>query len=279
MKTETTLPDPLATTSAPDRPNYAFGVMLDARDFTDEQTYHRARLARALQAVHGAGTIAGLAVAAAAPTAATDLQPAHDEELQVAPGYAVDGLGRLVEIGTRHCISLARWWQALSSDALTGAFRADTGAVVADLFVRFVACGRGRTPAFAYGPADALDATVYARVRDGFELRLALRAEPVLPVAADPWAAIGGATPADRLASVRAAVLGRYDQLVRRDDRALVPPTLDPSLDWLLLARVSFAAARAAGAAPVRTAAAPTIDNNVRSFVIGTGALARLLLS
>ena len=54
--------DPLEQDAAPERVNYATGVLLDAQDFLDEQTYHRARLARALKYVVGMGTIAGLGV-------------------------------------------------------------------------------------------------------------------------------------------------------------------------------------------------------------------------
>jgi hypothetical protein len=278
------LADPLATATAPDRPNYAFGVMLDATDFTDEQTYHRGRLARALQTVHGAGTLAGLAVShspAVAPVPA-DNNPGHAEELQVAPGYAIDGLGRLIEVTRPQCVTIDRWWNDHAQRepaAMRDAFKADRNGLVADLFIRFVACGRGRTPAFAYGPADALDATVYARVRDAFELKLVPRREPnPLPTPKDPWAAIAGASPADRLASAKTAILGAYDQLTKRADRDLVPIAIDPKLDWLLLARVVFPATLpAAPAPPARGNTPPTIDNTIRPFVIGTGALLRLL--
>jgi hypothetical protein len=274
------LDDPLASASAPDRPNYAFGVMLDAVDFTDEQTYHRGRLARALQVVNGPGTLAGLAASYSAPVPAgpNNVPPGHAEELQVAPGYAIDGLGRLIEVARPQCITLTRWWDAQVDDAVTAAFKTARNGVVADLFIRFVACGRGRTPAFASGPGDALDATVFSRVRDAFELRLVPRPEDAPPTPKDPWAAITGASPADRLASARAAVLGYYDALAARPDRDVVPQALDRSLDWLLLARVVFPATLATGAKrPVRGAAAPTIDNTVRAVVLGTGALLRLL--
>jgi hypothetical protein len=51
--------DALEAAERPDRPFYATGVLLDAEDFLDEQTYHRGRLARALAYLHGTGTIAG----------------------------------------------------------------------------------------------------------------------------------------------------------------------------------------------------------------------------
>jgi len=280
MQTDTKLTDPLVAATSPDRPNYALGVMLDAKDFTDEQTYHRARLARALQLLHGAGTVAGLEVTHVPAVAPTPADPdGRAEELSVAPGLAIDAVGRLIEIPRAACVTLSRWWDAQPNDALTAAFKTARGGVVADVFVRFVACGRGRTPAFASGPFDALDATVYARVRDGYELRLVPRSEDTPPVPADPWAAVTGGSVADRLASARTAAFAMWKTVtVDRPDRAVTPAILDPKLDWLLLARCVFPATLAGGAArPTRTNAAPTIDNQVRAFALAAGALLRIV--
>ena len=54
--------DPLYARPRPERAAYATGMLLDAQDFADEQTYHRGRLARALLFGVGSGTLAGLAV-------------------------------------------------------------------------------------------------------------------------------------------------------------------------------------------------------------------------
>jgi hypothetical protein len=278
MDTKTKISDPLVSASSPDRPNYALGVMLDSKDFIDEQTYHRARLARALQFLHGIGTVAGLEVKHVPAVAPTPADPdGRAEEISVAAGLAIDGVGRVIEIPRAACITLQRWWDAQPNDVLTSAFKTD--AVIADVFVRFVACGRGRTPAFASGPFDALDATVYSRVRDGYELKLVTRSEtPPAPLPADPWTDISGTTPAARLASARAAIFKMWDQIDKREDRNVTPKTLDSTLDWVLLARVRIPAALDAGASrPRRLDAAPTIDNDVRSFVIPAAALLRIV--
>jgi hypothetical protein len=275
MQTDTQLSDPLASATDPDRPNYALGVMLEAKDFIDEQTYHRARLARALQFLHGTGTVAGLSVGYVAPLPAgtPDAPDGREEEIRVDPGIAIDGIGRLIEVPRPWCLTLPRWWDAQSNDTLTGALKA--AGVVADLFIRFVACGRSRQPAFAAGPFDALDATVHARLRDGFDLKLVPRSEDPAPIASDPWAAITGA--ADRVAKAREIALGMWKTLTNieeRPDRKLVLATLDGNLDWLLLARVTIpATADAATGRPKRSATAPTVDNMVRPFVMTAGAL------
>ena len=93
--------DPLAQKpEPPDRLFYATGILLDAEDFKAEQLYHRGRLSRALAYLHGGGTVAGLRVEWVKP-----LEPGEDakfprgraEEIVVAPGIAVDRLGRVIE--------------------------------------------------------------------------------------------------------------------------------------------------------------------------------------
>src|SRR5215471_6750777 len=91
------LSDPLDAMPPPERVNYATGVMLDAEDFRDEQTYHRGRLATTLRHLVGFGTLAGLRVI---PPAANDAEL----ELGVSPGVAIDRLGRLMELRAPQCI-------------------------------------------------------------------------------------------------------------------------------------------------------------------------------
>ncbi|MGE3509567.1 MAG: hypothetical protein AB7N65_11855 [Vicinamibacterales bacterium] len=190
--------DPLYARPAADRPRYATGVLLDAQDFTDEQTYHRGRLAMALASLAGSGTLAGLRVEHRAAASGAD---AHPEEIRVEPGLAIDRLGRLTEVPRTACVRLAAWFDAeFAADAgdrvrraaytelerfLSARAIAEAGAggqppipargVVADVFLRFVACPRGLTPSFATGPFEALDAVATARVRDAYELQLTLR--------------------------------------------------------------------------------------------------------
>jgi hypothetical protein len=183
--------DPLYANAAPERAAYATGMLLDAQDFVDEQTYHRGRLARALALLGGGGTVAGLEVKYRAAAAQ------KPEEIEVAPGVAIDALGRLVEIQRPACLRLAVWFEgeraldegdtlrraALAtlerfvSPRVKAAGGLPARAVVADVYVRFVACERGLTPSFAAGPFDALDAVSPSRVRDAYELHLVPRTD------------------------------------------------------------------------------------------------------
>ena len=98
--------DPLYARPAPQRPHYATGILLDAGDFRDEQTYHRGRLANAVAALTGGGTLAGLRV--------VHVPGDEDvvEEIRVTAGLAADRLGRLVEVSRPACLRLERWWEA-----------------------------------------------------------------------------------------------------------------------------------------------------------------------
>jgi hypothetical protein len=166
--------DPLTLARKPERVNYATGVLLDAQDFRDEQTYHRARLARVLRYALGMGTLAGLRVVVHTP-----IGKEKEVEIRVEPGAAIDRLGRLVEVGTASCIRLDRWFAGQEPEKLNNALVG--GAVIVDLFLSAHVCERAKTPAFAAGPFDALDAVVSARLEDSFELKLVLRVEDALP--------------------------------------------------------------------------------------------------
>lgn len=220
--------DPLFARPLPERPAYATGMLLDAGDFTAEQTYHRGRLALALALATGGGTLAGLRVGIA--TAADGR-----EELRVAPGVAVDRLGRLIEVARPSCLRLQRWWDATADDErrkatyratpeqesdaaleslvsprLASATALPERALVADVFLRFLACPQGYTPAFASGPYDALDAVATSRLRDAHELLLVPRAGldtdyDGLPDRGPDLAAI--ADPAERSAVAAEAIL------------------------------------------------------------------------
>jgi hypothetical protein len=202
----TTRPDDLLSTlggdGAADRLAYAEGVFLAADDLLAEQQYHRARLARALDYLVGHGTAAGLAVSATAATA-RDADGFGNDELRVSPGLAVDRVGRLIELSATRCTRLDRWLtreapaapiadavaraDLLHRERMVASARPDADGrevlpgvplgrhVVVDLYLRFAACERGLTPAFATGPFDALDAVTASRVRDAGELSLHLR--------------------------------------------------------------------------------------------------------
>jgi hypothetical protein len=276
-----TVSDPLEAVQDADRLFYQLGIMLDAQDFRDEQTYHRGRLARAIAFLHGTGTASGLAVRQTPATPANDADgtPAREEEVRVEPGLALDRRGRLIEVPRPACIRLQRWFDAQSSSDLTAAAKGTD--VLADVFLRFAACERGRTPSFATGPFDGLDATAPSRIRDGYELRLALRPEaetPPLPTDHNVWPDLSGVAPADRPRQLHDAIRASWAAAQAED--LSVPASLGVSAarsDWVFLARVRFPIdALTPGARPTRNGAAVVDDETGRLFAYSTAALARV---
>lgn len=294
--------DPLYAQPSPDRPHYTTGMLLDAQDFLDEQTYHRSRLARALAFVSGGGTLAGLRVEHRQADAATD----RAEEIRVSPGLAVDRLGRLIEVPRPACLRLGAWFAArlaedggdllrrssydaptpfLSARAVATAGTGDFPAVpmratVADLYLRFIACERGLTPSFASGPFDALDAVSSSRLRDAYELRLELREGLEagflgLPSPGPDLAAIGDTDA--RRSALQDAILdgwpatGRSGGTGGLDPLAEHPRDLDPSA--VFLARVLVPVT--ADLPPQRDGTAVLVDNWSRRFAPGLGLLSR----
>jgi hypothetical protein len=267
--------DPLAALLPPERVNYATGVMLDATDFQDEQTYHRARLAAVLRHLAGYGTLAGLRVT---PPAAADA----DQQLRVEPGLAIDRLGRLMQIDTPQCLSLTRWFAAGATADLRNATQRSprvsvAAAVVADVFLSTGISARGKTPAFASGPFDALDAVIPARLAENPRLELVMRQEQApatIPIPANVWPAPSASRDVqlqsvlanwDGQAAVASGNLDPLPEHVTGHDtsaiflaRVTIPVTLDPTAP--------------ATTRPVRDLATRvSADNSARPFIIMPG--------
>lgn len=283
--------DPLYLAPPPDRPHYATGMLLDAADFRDEQTYHRSRLAQAVAFLSGGGTLAGLRVTHA-PGSGTAA-----EEIQIAAGVAIDRIGRLVELPRPACLRLQRWWDGHAGgdgDPLRQATYDDPGellsqrardsagndglppmpgrAVIADVFLRFLACPRGFTPSFADGPFDALDAVATSRLRDAYELQLVLRPDLTegpgsLPDRGPDFDAI--ADDADRVAAMQEAVLDAWPVRGRAGAPNELPPLqehpvgIDPTAQFLARIAIPVDGANP----PARDGLAVVVDNAARRFV------------
>jgi len=264
----------------PDRVYYAEGVLLDAGDFTAEQSYHRGRLAQVLTYLHGSGTIAGLRVlweAALDPGDDADFPEGREERLRVEPGLAVDALGRLIESRRDVCIRLDRWYDGRTGDALNQSLAGNpVDRVTADVFIRFVSCERGKTPAFASGAYDATDAVVPSRIRDAYEVELVLRTEPTPQLPDDPWDAIDPAeVETERRRQLKEALLDRWrgpEEVLRQREH---PLTLDPAS--VFLARVLLPAELASGDVVRITTESVEVDNHSRRFVTPSRAIARWL--
>ncbi|MDB5813777.1 MAG: hypothetical protein JWN23_894 [Rhodocyclales bacterium] len=289
MSILTTDADPIYAQPLAERPAYATGMLLDAQDFSDEQTYHRGRLARAMAFLAGGGTLAGLQ---AGYVAATATQP---EEISVQPGLAVDRLGRLVEIPRPACLRLANWYALINAQdsgatltesaygnlgrfasqrATDAALALPARAVVADVFIRFAECPVGLTPSFAAGPFDALNAVTTSRIRDAYELQLMPRTTLSdtyngLPLPLVNPTLVGSADAKVRRNAAQDSVLNGYAGSGHAGGSGGLAPLpeqpdgLDPSAVFLARIFVPIGA----GNPPTRTADAVVIDNFARRFL------------
>ncbi len=257
--------DSLATRPQALRVFYSTGRMLGVEDFQAEQDYHRGRLARALLQTLGTGTISGLKVIS---NAAADLDKL---EIQVSPGLALDRLGRLIDVPDTVCVRLNKWLAGKTDIELSDAFK-DGNVVVADVFVAFHACDRGKTPSFAtQDDYDATDAFTANRLLDSFTMGLVLRNDATPKLPADPWASLGAGP---KVESVKQSII----DATSGPSAIPVEYPRDPDFDTtsVFLARLQIAATRAApGARPVADLTKIQIDNLSRLFVYPGALVAR----
>jgi hypothetical protein len=161
------------------------GALLTQEHFRAEQLYHRGLAARMAQHLHGAGTIAGLDVR-------YDPVSGADVEVRVAPGLALDRLGRMIELTVESCLDIGLWVAQQEEDPLDAARLAagmrppgpdplrpavqiPTDHFVADVYLSFHACARSPEPAFATANADTIDGVQPSRILDTGHLELIVR--------------------------------------------------------------------------------------------------------
>lgn len=280
-----TIKDALEQLKGADRVNYATGMLLGAEDFQAEQQYHRGRLARALAYTMGYGTLAGLEVDWAPAQEASGDTPARSERLMVAPGLAIDRLGRMIEVGGSRCLLFDRWYQATSSEALRLAWHpaealwtGSPAGVAADLFIRFVVCSGEKTPAFSDEAGASFDSIVDGRLSDGCDMGLILRQEskPALPQS--PWPDF-----ASDATNLRNAIFSAWQEGTAYASGQELEPLAEHVAGQgradLFLARLLIPADQGPiGGRPTRRLAeAVVVRNDLRPLVVTAGALARWL--
>ena len=266
--------DSLLAQGSIDRVHYETGVLLNDDDFIAEQNYHRGRLARSLQYLIGSGTVAGLRVTHQAAVEGDAETPASEEKIKIEPGLALDAYGRLIELPNHFCMRLNRWYEQQNADAVAQAWHAadsawvgSTAGVIVDVYIEFVSCPRGKTPSFAVGPFDSIDAVTTARIRDSATLTLRLRSEENPSLPQNNWPDISGeADSAVAATQYREAILDAWQ-------------TGELANKSVFLARMLIAATEPeANQRPERVETRDVqINNGLRQFVLSTTALMRWL--
>ena len=174
-----------------ERANYAPGMMLDVATIREEQDFHRRRLNRHRYWLHGAGTVAGLAVGLQAeePENATE---DSSVVIVVGAGVAIDGLGRDVLVATPHCLDLLEWISAdgRDLDALRDGLDTDANLLRLTVSVRHDDCPTAMRPVLARRVNAGTDAVDYASIRDAALIEIAPGAVPERGEHFWPWPAL-----------------------------------------------------------------------------------------
>jgi hypothetical protein len=140
-----------------ERPRFFSGQMLTARDFQDEQSYHRGKGQQHHRYLHGVGVVCGLRVRPAGP--------GRPRTVVVEPGLAVDAWGREIVVPEPVAIDLDAWDEPRRAPAL------------------FVALEYRALPTELVPVLGPEGEAVPSRIREGFGL--SLRREPP---AGEDWA-------------------------------------------------------------------------------------------
>ena len=170
--------------SLPDSPqcaiNYHFGMLLGVDDFRAEQGFNVGRLRRHQRALHGYGVVWGYPV-----TYKEDRL-----ELRVGAGYAIDPLGRDLELEATQCLSLAAWWEKHREDEVFDDLaNPDNVTFDADVVLCYSTCLSRAVPAIADPCADGKADIAYSRICETISLTLVRRDadHPRPPPPAEPY--------------------------------------------------------------------------------------------
>ena len=151
------------------RVSFQPGILLGSDALTTEQAYHVRRLNRILRWLNGPGTVFGLRADVASPPAGAASDPV---QINVAPGYAIDGLGREVMVGQSYSISLRDW--LVTQNGVSGALAQYyfSNVLYLRLTVRAQPVESQLQPTVAELFDAGLDPVVAARINDSFVLEL-----------------------------------------------------------------------------------------------------------
>lgn len=245
----------------------------------------------------GCGTLAGLKVTWQPSHSASGATPAHEEEITVEPGLALDRRGRLIEVPRPACLRLGRWLAGLKEPLATSCIRERTQAgvtkqqILADVVLRFLPLPRGYTPAAASGPFDASDAVQPSRIRDSYKLELVPRPGSMPPgdlLPLDPWAEVRAAeTPEARWQKLQEVILagginygfasaaagagdsgGTTLQGGNASEAGVSPEALFLARLWIPVVKADAGSLTRADGDDV------TVRNDLRAFVLSSSALA-----
>src|SRR5271165_3910438 len=196
------------------RVSFQPGVMLGAEALDAEQDYHRRRLNRHQRWLVGIGTVFGLAVDAAPGVKRPD--GSTDVTVTVAPGYAIDGLGREVLLPEPYVISLTDWLTSQTGAAATALLTASSGGTLfLRVTVRARACPMGLQPTLLPLFDAAIDPVVPSRIGDSVLLELLPDGNRTADAPAGPFGAWSSNRAAPASADIPGPLSAREAQLIQ----------------------------------------------------------------
>lgn len=160
----------LATgTLSPDlRVNYAYGMVLGLDEFLQEQLHNLSKDYLHERALHGYGTVSGLAVSTEAVTGAKDFR------ISVTQGIAIDQWGREIVLRCDQCVQVGSW-VAAQEDASPGILAKHllpSGEVTVYVVASYAECLDRLVPLPGQPCSSSDQVTVASRIRDAWDLEL-----------------------------------------------------------------------------------------------------------
>jgi len=156
------------TLSPDQRVNYAYGMVLGLDEFLQEQLHTLFGGYLHDRALHGFGTVSGLAVDVA------PIPNAHDFEVAVRTGIGVDQWGRTFAIRCDQCVRLGAWLAAQEhqTPGILGQHLGPSGEVTVFVVAAYAECLDRLVP-LPGQPCSSSDKTMVAsRIRDAWDLEL-----------------------------------------------------------------------------------------------------------
>jgi hypothetical protein len=152
------------------RVNYLHGLVLGVDEFRQEEYYLLEKNRQHNRALHGYGTVCGLAVEQSAESSGT--------EIKVKPGMAMNYCGQVIQVPNTQCAVLEEWLAANSADILERLGSPAAGSLSLYLMLCYRECETDLVPIPA-GPCQSLEEiTAASRIADNFSLHFSLDVPP-----------------------------------------------------------------------------------------------------
>lgn len=165
---------------------YEAGMLLGLEATQDEQEYHRRRLTRQQYWLHGAGTIAGMAIGIE-PESESDPEQNVTVRVLVTPGLGIDGLGRELLVHETYCINLGDWLAAQDQTTLLEGYDATNKKLWLKVSARYRDCEVAKQPVLARKLNAMTDAVAPSRIANSVRIMLDSELPPESASAYRPW--------------------------------------------------------------------------------------------